>query len=144
MGVVDRMRVWKASSPEFVDERGAIARILDDGSTVIRSVLLITSEAGAVRGQHFHKQDSHYSYMVRGRMEYTQWPVDAPDQRETTILGPGDMVFSPPMTVHVMRFVEESTFLALATRSRHQEAYEEDTVRVSEGASSRSSGPNGS
>lgn len=117
--------------PEFVDERGGIARLLDDGVTSIRSALLITSKAGAVRANHYHKEDAHYCYLLSGRMEYLERPAeqaDAPLARE--VLEAGDLVYTPPRAAHAMRFLEDSTFLALATKSRHQEAYEQDTVRV--------------
>lgn len=124
------MKVLRDIRPEFVDERGGITRLLDDGRTAIRSVLLITCKKGSVRANHYHKKDSHYSYMLSGRMEYTEYPVGNESKKETAILEPGDMVYSAPMTVHAMRFPEDSVFLALATESRNHAAYEEDTVRV--------------
>ena len=124
------MKVLRNIKPEFVDERGGITRLLDDGRTAIRSVLLITCKKGSIRANHYHKKDSHYSYMLSGRMEYTEYPVGKESQKETTILEPGDMVYSAPMTVHIMRFLEDSVFLALATESRSQQAYEEDTIKV--------------
>ncbi len=126
--------VLRGIKPEFVDERGGITRVLDDGRTVIRSVLLITSRKGAIRANHYHRKDSHYSYLLSGRMEYSEQPVDssgkAHGKTETVILEAGDMVYSAPMVLHAMRFLEDSVFLALATESRHRQAYEEDTIRV--------------
>lgn len=128
------MKVLKNIQPEFVDERGGISKILDDGRTIVRSVLVITSKKGSVRANHYHKKDSHYSYLLSGRMEYTEQPVDAngnfTGKKETIVLEKGDMVYSAPMTAHAMRFLEDSIFLALATESRSHTAYEEDTVRV--------------
>ena len=124
------MKILRNIKPEFVDERGGIIKVLDDGLTVIRSVLLITSKKGSARAGHYHKKDSHYSYLLSGRMEYTEYPLGKESQKETAILEPGDMVYSAQMTVHAMRFLEDSAFLALATESRRQTAYEEDTVRV--------------
>ncbi len=126
--------VFRSIKPEFIDERGGITRVLDDGKTVIRSVLLITCKKGAIRANHYHKRDSHFSCLLSGRMEYTEQPVDASGnpkgKKETVVIEAGDMVFSPPMVIHAMNFLEDSAFLALATESRHQAAYEEDTVRV--------------
>ena len=126
--------VFRNIKPEFIDERGGITRVLDDGRTTIRSVLLITCKKGSIRANHYHKRDSHYSYLLSGRMEYTEQPVDAngkpQGKKETVIIEAGDMVYSPPMVIHAMNFLEDSSFLALATESRHQSAYEEDTVRV--------------
>jgi len=117
--------------PEFVDERGGITKLLDDGQTVIKSVLYITSKAGSVRSNHYHKTDAHYIYMITGSMEYYEKPVDgAEDQVEKVIVKAGDIIYSPPMRVHATKFLEDSSFIALSINSRHQAAYEEDTVRV--------------
>ncbi len=126
--------VLKGIKPEFVDERGSIARLLDDGKTAVKSVLLITSQKGSVRANHYHREDSHYSYILSGAMEYTEQPVDSignlQGKKESVVVKAGDMVYSAPMAAHAMRFLEDTVFLALATKSRSQKAYEEDTVRV--------------
>lgn len=116
--------------PEFVDARGAINKILDDGKTNIKSILLITSAKGTIRANHYHKKDSHYCYLVSGKIEYTEQPVDKSSKPETAILEPGDMIYSPPMTMHAFRFLEDSVFWAFATESRQQSNYESDTIRV--------------
>jgi quercetin dioxygenase-like cupin family protein len=125
------MKVFRKIRPEFVDERGAITRLLDDERTSIKSILLITAKAGTVRANHYHKTDSHYCYMLSGRMQYFEEPVGIENvSRESVIVESGDMVYTPPMAAHAMRFIEDSVFLAFSTRSREQELYEEDTVRV--------------
>ena len=122
------MILMKNITPEFVDVRGAITKILDNG-TAIKSILLITSQPGAVRANHYHKKDSHYSYLLSGKMEYSERAVDG-GAIETAVLSSGDMVFTPPQMIHAMRFLEDSVFLAMATESRSQEDYEADTVRI--------------
>lgn len=124
------IKLMRKIKPEFVDDRGEIFKLLDDGKTVIRSTLLITCKKGAVRANHLHKKDAHYSYMLSGKMLYSEQPVDQPDKKESIIVEKGDMVYSPPGMIHAMEFLEDSVFLALATESRHQAAYEEDTVRI--------------
>lgn len=128
------MRVFRSLKPEFVDERGSITMMLDDGKTIVKSVLLITSKKGSVRANHYHKTDSHYSYVLSGKMEYTEQPIskegNTESKKESAILEAGDMVFSAPMVAHAMKFLEDSVFLALATESRHQTEYEKDTVRI--------------
>jgi quercetin dioxygenase-like cupin family protein len=116
--------------PEFVDERGGISKLLDDGRTIIRSVLLITSKKGSIRANHYHKQDSHYCYFLSGSMRYTEKPLDEGSEKKSTIVKAGDVIYTPPQVAHVMEFLEDSVFITLATKSRHQDAYEEDTVRV--------------
>ena len=126
------MKVFRQIGAEFVDYRGAITHLVDDGHTTIKSILLITSKAGSVRANHYHKTDFHYCYLIKGRMEYIEQPVGADGStRQSVILETGDMVYTDPMVMHAMRFLEDSAFFAFAKQSRHQTAYEEDTVRVS-------------
>lgn len=123
------MQLFRNIQPEFVDMRGAIAKILDDGKTNIKSILLITSRKGAIRANHYHRKDTHYSYLLSGSMEYYEKSAEGGDI-EKVLLRAGDMVFTPAMRIHAMKFLEDSTFLACATESRSQEEYEADTVRV--------------
>ena len=121
------MNVFRHKEPEYVDARGAIAKILDDVD--IKSVLLISSVAGSIRANHYHKKDSHYTYVLSGRIEWTEKPVEGEEPR-TVVLERGDMVFTSPMTIHAARFLEDTKFLAFATEARSQDDYEADTVRV--------------
>ena len=124
------IKITRNVKPDFTDERGEIIKLLDDGKTTIKSVLLIKSKKGAIRANHYHKEDAHYAYMVYGSMEYTEQPIDGNGKKETVVVKEGDLVYTPPMVAHAMHFLEDSAFLALALKSRHQEAYESDTVRV--------------
>lgn len=122
------MHITRKITPEVIEERGNITRILD-AERPIRSVLLITSKEGTTRSNHYHKTDAHYCYLISGKMQWYETPVDG-GQVESAILEPGDMVYTPPMTIHAVKFLQDSVFLAFTTRSRHQGAYEPDTVRV--------------
>ncbi|MDP3779271.1 MAG: cupin domain-containing protein [bacterium] len=122
------MKIFRNIKPEFVDDRGGITRILDSESP-IRSILSITSQKGSVRSNHYHKKDTHYCYLVSGKMEWSEKPVEG-GEVESAVLESGDMVFTPAMTVHAVRFLEDSVFLTFATEARNQDDYEADTVRV--------------
>ena len=78
--------------PEFVDDRGLITKILDDGKTNIKSVLLITSKAGSVRSNHYHKKDAHWIYMITGSMEYYEKPVGGGSKTKKVIVNAGDII----------------------------------------------------
>ena len=103
------MQLVKNIQPDFVDDRGEIIKLLDDGKTSIKSILLINSKKGSIRANHYHKEDAHYVYMYSGKMEYVESPLvnDQPDlsREEKAELVKGDMIYSPPMISHAMRFV---------------------------------------
>lgn len=124
------MKFVKKIKPFHVDARGEMSYLLDK-STPITSALFITCKKGAIRANHYHKKDAHYSYMVKGSMEYAYKDVsDKCAKEQRVIIKKGEMVETPPMTMHAMRFLEDSIFIALTTEARDQKKYEKDTVRV--------------
>ena len=124
------MKIIRKIKPEFLDKRGGITRLYDQ-KTNIKSALLITSKKGTVRSNHYHKKDTHYVYMISGKMRYTVKDMSKKRARkQSVILKTGDMVFTPPMMAHAMEFLEDSVFLALTTRKRDQKSYENDVVRL--------------
>ena len=124
------MRLYRNIKPIFIDDRGGSTVLLDDGKTKIKSILLITCQKGAIRANHYHKKDSHYSYMLSGKMEYREKMATGKGIIKKAIIRTRDMVYTPPMAIHAMRFLEKSVFLAFATKSRKGNAYENDTVRI--------------
>ncbi|MEK6942394.1 MAG: cupin domain-containing protein [archaeon] len=123
------IKLIRQLKPDFSDSRGEIFKILDDGKTKIKSVLLITCKKGAIRANHFHKKDSHFTYMLSGSMEYFEEPLSG-GKKGSVIIKKGDLLYTPPKVKHAMHFLEESVFLALSPKSRNHEDYEKDTVRV--------------
>jgi quercetin dioxygenase-like cupin family protein len=122
------MKVTRNIKPEYIDERGGITRILDTDEAM-HSILFITSKAGSVRSNHYHKKDTHYCYIISGKAEWYEKPVEG-GAIEKEILNAGDMVFTPANTIHTVKFLEDTEFLVFSTEPRNQEHYEEDTVRV--------------
>lgn len=124
---IDKIHIGK----EFVDERGFISRVLDEKGVVIKSVLHIERKKGAIGGNHYHKKDAHYIYVLSGKIKYIEKDMgEKESHQKTTILKPGDLVLSSPMTAHYTEFLEDTVFLAFATEHRSQEEYEADTVRL--------------
>lgn len=108
-------------APAFTDRRGEISNLL---AVPIQHVALITSRPGAVRGNHVHRTDSHYTYLLSGRCRYSQL-VDG--VVESCDMQAGDLVLTPAGVPHVIVFDEESVFLAFCTAERMGGRYQEDT-----------------
>jgi len=106
----------------FVDKRGKITNILEKPIT---SVVIITCNKGSIRANHYHKKDSHWSYMIKGKMQYYE---ENNGKIEKAIVKTGQMVYSAPGVPHAMKFVETSVFLALTTQKRLKGKYEKDTI----------------
>ncbi len=111
----------------FSDDRGAIQPLVEH---MMQSALLITTRKGAVRGNHYHLEDWHYCYVISGSMAYYHRPAKSIEKPELIIVKAGQMVFSPPMVEHAMKFPEDALFVTLARNIRDQNAYEKDLVRV--------------
>ena len=116
---------------EFSDSRGGISRIVDEDKFRFRGVLRITSKAGSVRSNHYHKHDSHYIYVEMGKCEYSEKSANDPHAKiKTVILEPGDVVLSKPGIIHAVKFLEDTVLYAFTTEKREQDQYERDTIRI--------------
>ncbi len=124
------MKIIKKIKPFFIDERGEMSYLLNNKGS-IKSTLLITSKKGSIRANHYHKKDAHYVYLLKGKMEYTYQNVKIKGSKKKTLrVEEGDMVYTPPMTMHAMEFLEDTVFIALTTEKRMKGAYEKDTMRI--------------
>ena len=111
----------------FEDVRGSIQPLVDE---MMKSAVMISSRKGSLRANHYHKTDWHYCYVVSGCMEYFHRPTGSAGEPECLVVNAGEMVFTPPMVDHAMKFPEDTVFLTLSRNPRHQDAYEADVVRV--------------
>jgi quercetin dioxygenase-like cupin family protein len=111
----------------FVDARGAIQPLVDE---MMKSAVMIESKKGSLRANHYHKTDWHYCYVVAGTIEYYHRPTGSTEDPECLIVKTGEMVFTPPMVDHGMKFPEDTRFLTLSRNPRDQKSYEADVVRV--------------
>ena len=113
-------------APDFTDDRGTITDIAS--GVEVQHVAIITSNAGAVRGNHYHVESTQYEYLVSGRCELVTQVEGA--ESETRMMEAGDLAVSEPGVRHAMRFLEPSVLLVLGTLPRDSAAYEADTVRL--------------
>jgi quercetin dioxygenase-like cupin family protein len=111
--------------PAFVDDRGAITNIFEGN---IEHIAYITSKKGSVRANHYHKNIHQYIYLISGALETHCCPVSDPQKKQVIKVIPGDLIDTPPLVAHAQKFTEDSVFLALSTRKRHEGKYEEDTI----------------
>jgi len=110
----------------YEDERGIIRDILFN--EVIEHVTIISSKKGAVRGDHYHKYTSQYTYVIRGSFKVISQMQN--EQVEVGIIKQNDLLFTPPMEKHVLISLEDSEILALTRGPRGGENYENDTFRL--------------
>ncbi len=112
----------------FIDERGSIKNILE---RPIRHVAIITSKAGAIRGNHYHPRDEQYIYVVSGSFESYSYDTRFKGlEPKKQIFREVDLVFNPPLFAHAYKYMEDTDFLNLTIDLRESNRYEEHTVQV--------------
>jgi quercetin dioxygenase-like cupin family protein len=114
--------------PVHVDARGSIFDFVEDA---VAHVGMVTFTKGAVRGNHYHKVSTQYSYVISGELDLFTSCIDGSDKRIER-LGPGSLSTIPPGIVHKYTALTEATMLDIATLSRLSNQFETDTVRVTE------------
>lgn len=127
MAVVLAREIVKEIKPVFEDERGAIANILEEP---VSHVAIINSKAGSVRGNHYHPEQTQYVYLVSGKYESLSEDLNDKNAKvESKIIKAGNLVITPPMVAHAMRFLEDSILLNLTTGQRDNDRFEEHTKK---------------
>jgi dTDP-4-dehydrorhamnose 3,5-epimerase-like enzyme len=111
----------------FVDARGEIKNLL---LTPITSVAEIRSVRGAIRANHYHLTDWHYTFVVSGQVLYFERDVGSTEVPKHQTINPGQMFFTPPMREHAMLFSQDSVIMTFAKNIRSHENHEGDLVRV--------------
>lgn len=95
------------------DTRGAIEGLLNTG--VWREVNLIHSEAGSVRGGHYHQHAEECFIILSGRIRVKlrlPLPSDVDEYQETE-MQKGDVFVIPQMVEHTFEIQEDATWLNL-------------------------------
>jgi len=117
----------KKINPAFKDERGIIANILEEP---ISHVAIITSKKDSIRANHYHPKQIQYIYLISGSYESVSKDLNKKDsQVEKVIVKPGDLIITPLMMAHAMRFLEDSVMLNLTTGHRDSKNFSEHTKK---------------
>jgi oxalate decarboxylase/phosphoglucose isomerase-like protein (cupin superfamily) len=110
----------------FEDARGSIADILED--EIIEHVTLIATSAGAVRGNHVHRETHQWVYIVSGALRYVT--RDEQGDLERGVVRAGDRLYTGPMDAHAMEALEDTTMVVMTRGPRGGREYESDTFRL--------------
>ena len=113
--------------PAFTDKRGAIIDILE--GVPIKHIGLVTFEKGVIRGNHYHKKQTQYSYLLEGEIKITIRKATG-GKVSTKITKPGDFISIPAGFIHTYVATKKSSIVVLTNFSRDFKSYEDDTIRV--------------
>src|SRR5208282_4618017 len=110
----------------FKDERGIIVDILEN----IDSVTIIHSYAGAIRGNHYHKETHQWTYIVSGKTRVVTQVNGA--TRGDVVESAGALIYHAPGTQHAFQAIEDTKWLVFTRGPRKGKDYESDTYRLEE------------
>jgi quercetin dioxygenase-like cupin family protein len=110
---------YRLLAGSFEDGRGKIQDLIDGP---IDSVTRITTVAGAVRGNHFHKQTTQWTYVISGSLLVSNGLE--------RLMGPGEIVVDRPGQPHAWKAIEDTDCLVFTRGPRSGENYEQDTFRL--------------
>ncbi|MBI4138629.1 hypothetical protein HY479_00570 [Candidatus Uhrbacteria bacterium] len=111
----------------FKDARGEIRDILTH--VAIDSVTSITCATGAIRGNHYHKKTTQYTYILSGKlMSYGRKGMRGKVVKK--IVKAGDLLMHGPNEAHAFKAIEPSHLLQLGFGPRRGDDYELDTFRL--------------
>ena len=116
-------------APAFVNEMGSITNI---AFGEFRCVSWIHSMAGSFRSRHWHTNDSHVLYVVKGEMWYKERELDGRYPAEWTKVMPGESVYTPALVVHQSYFPRATDVISMSKRDRDHASHESDVNRVDE------------
>lgn len=94
--------------PDFVfeDERGTLVQLVHEGYNQIN---VVTSKAGFVRGNHYHKLNREGFYVVEGAFTLE---AKLRGKKEKHEFKKGDMFIIEPNVIHTFDYHEDSTLVA--------------------------------
>jgi len=116
-------------APAFSDERGAIYDVFDGEN--IRHIGYITSAKGTLRGNHYHKIQTQYTYILHGKAQWFTKDLNNPvAETECRVLKAGDLAVDLPGVAHALLALEDTEFIFFTDAVRTDGGYEEDTVRI--------------
>lgn len=113
--------------PVHKDERGLIIDILE--GVPVKHTGLVTFAKGVIRGNHYHKKQTQYTYVLEGEIKLVTRKSSG-GKITARITRPGDFVSIPPGFIHTYIANKKSVIVVLTNFSRSIKKYEDDTFRV--------------
>jgi len=118
----------------FKDKRGLILDIFINKPK--DHCTLVTFNKNAIRGNHFHKKSTQYSFVISGRLLFAYCKVDKNGniigKLKKEILRANSLITHKPFHAHAFKALVKTNLLAFADGMRGGKNYEKDTFRLNE------------
>ena len=126
------MTIFQKKKKNFSDIRGYIRDVFQNSPKDHCSI--VTFNKGAVRGNHYHKKSTQYSYLLSGKLTLRYSKVDKngniKGKINKKIIGPNILITHRPYEAHAFIANKKSLMIAFADGLRGGKDYEKDTYRL--------------
>lgn len=109
------------------DSRGEILNLVDGK---IQDVAYIKTFRNSIRASHFHQNDWHFIFLLKGSFVYEFANIQEPNNVSQCEVICGNFLYTPPLVFHRLIFLEDSEMIVISHLSRTQDNYEKDTIRL--------------
>ena len=96
------------------DHRGSFIGLMNQGSW--QEVNFVSTQAGQIRGGHFHTKTNEVIFLLRGKATVELQNCHDLEQKQQFILNSGEGVEIKPYMLHTLRYLEDSEQVALLDR----------------------------
>ncbi len=97
------------------DHRGSFWGLVNQGSW--KEINFVSTQAGEIRGRHFHKHTHEIIFLVKGKAEVELQDCQNPEQKQQFILNSGEGIQLSPHVLHTLHYLEDSEHIALLDTS---------------------------
>jgi dTDP-4-dehydrorhamnose 3,5-epimerase-like enzyme len=93
------------------DDRGSFLGLVNQGSW--QEINFIATQAGQVRGGHFHTRTHEVIFLLRGKAEVELQDCHNPEEKQQFVLNSGEGIRIEPYMLHTLHYLEDSEQVAL-------------------------------
>lgn len=111
----------------YKDERGYINILTHKNFS---SCMEVFSKKKTIRANHYHKKDTHYIYVLSGKILFFYRDRSKNSKLRFHIVKKGDLFFTKSNQDHMAYFLKDTHFIAYSSEKRTHFNYEKDLVRL--------------
>lgn len=99
----------KFIQPEFIheDDRGCLKQLVSKGWSQVN---FISSNRAAIRGHHYHKENSELFFVISGSFKLI---LEKDNLKQDLIIKTNDMFIIEPKTMHAFEFLEDTLLVSM-------------------------------
>ena len=108
------------------DKRGSIISLINEE---VSNVSIITCNKNSIRSNHYHLEDWHYIFVLKGCINYFYSNINL-KKINYKFIKKNQIIFTPPLEFHATHFPEQTSLIVISKNKRNKQIYEKDTIRL--------------